>query len=57
MLCKTCAYRNTMTCEYCQHRDHEFYEPDLFILIMLAVFFLLMGIGFTVICMVLSPGI
>ena len=56
LLCKTCAYynQNYSTCDYCQRVDYEFYKPNPFTLTMACILAVLMGIGFTIICMVLS---
>ena len=54
--CKTCIYYNQdcSTCDFCQAND--FYEPNPFPLILGCILALLIGVGFTIVCMVLYPG-
>ena len=56
--CKTCIYYNQdySTCDFCQDNDYEFYQPNYFTLIITCILALLIGMGFTIVCMVLYPG-
>ena len=58
-VCKTCVYYNQdcSTCGFCQANNYDFYEPNPFTLILGCILALLIGTGFTIVCMVLYPGI
>lgn len=54
--CKTCIYYNQDCCDFCQANNYDFYEPNPFTIIIACILALMIGMGFTIACMVLYPG-